>query len=234
MISDHASRQFFLQFTTTDPRNTAAGGNGVLDLIPLASSFCLLLACGPHLFFISLFHVRSCLDDSVTDGCITLTLPGEDGAGNYGHTRRLLFSSVHRLHFFLKTSDSRYPFLFSPQLPHERRFPAVSSSFVLLFLVFYTRQRFFIFCQERERESYHAHNVFCFIFVPPHAPPLITASARPRLEKNTHRLARAKKEGQLRCSNPVLLLLLFNFHPGSGSSLLDRSHACAAVDSRSD
>lgn len=149
MISDHASRQFFLQFTTTDPRNIAAGEDGVLDFIPLASSFCLPLACGPRLFFISLFHVRSCLDDSVTDGCITPTLPGEDGAGNYGHTRRHLFSSVYRLHFFLKTSDSRYPCLFLP-LPHERRFPAVSSLFVLLFLVF-TPVSAFVFCQGRER-----------------------------------------------------------------------------------
>lgn len=143
-------------------------------------------------FFISLFHVRSCLDDSVTDGCITPTLPGEDGAGNYGHTRRHLFSSVYRLHFFLKTSDSRYPCLFLP-LPHERRFPAVSSLFVLLFFGFYTRQRFCFL--PGARESYHAL-MFFVLFCSRHTSShhsLREASTIGNTHTHTHRLARAKK-----------------------------------------
>lgn len=48
-------------------------------------------------------------------------LPGEDRAGTYGHMRRHFFGPC--LHFFLKTSDSRYPILLStPFIPHEMRF----------------------------------------------------------------------------------------------------------------
>lgn len=60
--------------------------------------------------------------------------------------RHFGFFLVLRLHFFLKTSDSRYPFLLStPLIPHERRiFGRLLRLTVLFFWVWflYHRQRF--------------------------------------------------------------------------------------------